>query len=349
MKIALLTYFNTLSYGATLQTYATVRAIETLGHDVVLVNLNIPNPYGRVKGFLLFPKWIKTWNFRRKYFRNITKLYHSSEELRNNPPKADLYMIGSDQTWNLDISLDKASSFFLDFVKDDSKKVAYAASFGKDKLESTKWIEKEEVIRLLKKFNHIGIRESSGKKMLASMGIDSIQVVDPVLLFARYDELTGQVKHKEEIALFKVDNSPEFYQKVTEVGALTTIPLCSVGSLRRIKGMKCPYPFSVEGWMRRLVSAKYVITDSFHGLVVSLLYHKQFVIILGDPKRATRLQSLSALVGLSDRIMSVNSDAGDILAKLNTPIDYDQVDQVLVQEREKSFEFLKSILQTKSS
>ena len=57
MKVALLTYFKTLSYGATLQTYATVKALESLGHEVELINLEIPNPYDRIKGLLLFPKW----------------------------------------------------------------------------------------------------------------------------------------------------------------------------------------------------------------------------------------------------------------------------------------------------
>jgi len=162
---------NTLSYGATLQTYATIKAIEVLGHDVTLVNLNIPNPYGRIKAILLFPKWVKTRLFRKKYFKNITRKYNNSEALRKDSPEADLYMIGSDQTWNLDISLDKAPSFFLNFVSDDNKKVAYAASFGKNKLDGSKWISKQEIERLLKRFEYIGIREGSGKEILSSIGI----------------------------------------------------------------------------------------------------------------------------------------------------------------------------------
>ena len=325
MKVALLTYFDTLSYGATLQTYATIKAINALGHDVTLINLDIPNPYGRLKAILLFPKWVKTWLFRKKYFKNITRKYNDSDELQKDPPESDLYMIGSDQTWNVDISLDKAPSFFLNFVSDDKKKVAYAASFGKSKLDGSKWISRQEIIQLLKKFRQIGIREGSGKDILSSIGIDSVQVLDPVLLFDNYEELIGQITNRKEIALFKVDNSSEFYKKVIEVGRLASLPLCSVGSLRRIKGIKCPYPYGIIGWMRRLVSAEYVITDSFHGLVISLLYHKQFVIIPGDSKKATRLQSLLNLVELDDRMLSVESSADEIFAKLTTPIIYENV------------------------
>lgn len=344
MKVALLTYFNTLSYGATLQTYAMIKALEGLGHDVTLINLNIPNPYGRIKAVLLFPKWVKTWFFKNKYFKNVTRKYNNPEALRKDPPEADLYMIGSDQTWNLDISQDKAPSFFLDFVGEDSKKVAYAASFGKEKIVGTMWISRNKVFELLRRFKQIGIRENSGKDILQKEGINSTQVVDPVLLFDNYEELVGKITNRKEIALFKVDNSSEFYKKVFEVGKLASIPLCSVGSLRRIKGIKCPYPYGIKGWMRRLVSAEYVITDSFHGLVISLLYHKQFVIIPGDPKRATRLQSLLSLVGLDDRMMSVESSAAEIYAKLSTAICYENVDEKLKKEREKSLNFLKSIL-----
>lgn len=345
MKVALLTYFQTLSYGATLQAYATVKAIESLGHEVELINLDIPNPYNKIKGILLFPKWFKIWCFRQKFFKqHITRKFFSSEDLRQDPPEADLYMIGSDQTWNLDISLDKAPSFFLDFVKDDSKKVSYAASFGKNEIGSSKWIKKEEILTLLKRFNHIGIREDSGKTILSLENIDSTLVVDPVLLFDHYDELIGEFSPREEIALFKVENSTLFYNRMREVGKDLFLPICSVGSLRRVKGIKCPYPYGVEGWMRRIVSAKYVITDSFHGLVLSLLYHKQFVIIIGDPLKATRLQSLANMVGLSDRILGLDNTSSEIVSILNNPIDYDYVDMVLNDEREKSYNFLKSIL-----
>lgn len=344
MKVALLTYFKTLSYGATLQTYATVKVLESLGHEVELINLEIPNPYGRIKGLLLFPKWIKTWLFRKKYFKHVTRKYVDSAELCQNPPQADIYMVGSDQTWNLDISGDKASSFFLDFVKDNSKKVTYAASFGKERLENTNWITVEEVTSLLHQFKHIAIREKSGKDMLASMGIDSVQVVDPALLFNDYNELVGNVCDRNELVLFKVDNSAAFYDKAAIVGRIISLPICSLGSLRRIKGMRCPYPDGLEGWMRRLVSARYILTDSFHGLVISLLYHKQFVLILGDPRKTTRLRSLAHLVGLDDRIMDVETPASDIITKLQQQIDYGKVDEILEKERESSLSYLKSIL-----
>lgn len=344
MKIALLTYFHALSYGATLQTYATIKALESLGHEVWLINLYIPQPMAWFKRILLIPKAYMHWSFRKKYFKHITSHYTSSEELRNNPPEADLYMIGSDQTWNTDISLDKAPSFFLDFVKDNKKKVTYAASFGKSVIEGNKWISKEHIIELLKQFDKIAIREDTGKRLLDEIGINSVQVIDPVLLFPNYDELIGKDRQrKEEIVLFKVDKMDAFYTRAKEVGKLSSIPVISVGSLRREPGVKCPYPYGVEGWMSRLASAKYILTDSFHGLVVSLLYHRQFIILPGLASRITRLRSLLQLVGLEDRIMSTDDTAESIYEKLQQPIDYSSVDKILSKEREKSWEYLRHL------
>lgn len=343
MKIALLTYFHALSYGATLQTYATIKALESLGHEVWLVNLVIPEPLTMLRRVLLLPKAYKHWKFRKEYFKHITRHYTSSEELRQNPPEADLYMIGSDQTWNADISMDMAPSFFLDFVKDNSKKVTYAASFGKDTIDDTQWISKERTVELLRQFNKIAIRESSGKEMLAQYGIDSIQVLDPVLLFPHYDELVGDAAQREEIVLFKINKTEDFYEKAREVGKLSSLTVRSLGSLRQEKGVKCRYPEGIEVWMRGIASAKYILTDSFHGLVISLLYHRQFVILPGMAGRVTRLRSLLQLVGLEDRIMSTNDKAEDIYAMLKKPIDYEHVDEVLNRERKTSWGYLKSL------
>lgn len=343
MKIALLTYFHALSYGATLQTYATIKAFESLGHEVWLINLYIPETASLPKRLLLLPKEYKHWKFRKKYFKHITRHYTASEDLRNDPPEADLYMIGSDQTWNPDISEDKAPSFFLDFVKDNSKKVTYAASFGKDAIDGTKWISKERIIELLRQFRCIAIRETSGKELLAKYGIDSIQVVDPVLLFPHYDELVGKPHQREEIGLFKINKTDEFYAKAKEIGKLAAIPVRSIGSLRREPGVICRYPEGIEGWMRAIASSRYILTDSFHGLVISLLYQRQFVILPGMRGRVTRLRSLLQLVGLEDRIMSTDDSAESIFAKLQQPIDYDHVDVILSKEREKSWDYLKSL------
>ena len=346
MKIALLTYFAADNYGATLQAYATVKALEQCGHEVELVNFVIPeSPHSWVKKILLFPKHQKFDRFRKKYFIHLSRRYNTIKELQTDPPKADCYLIGSDQTWNPDISLHVAKAFFLDFGDEKVLRASYAASFGKEEWEDTRWINDGDVKRLLARFDFVSVRETSGVKLLKEkFSVEDVtQVLDPVLLFANYPELTGKITPSNEIIIYKLTNSKTFYDKCIEIGNQISLPLRSIGSIRRVKGMKCGYPESMEGWLRRIAGAEYVITDSFHGTVISLLYRRQFVSYGGKPKRVTRLKSLLDILGLSDRFIQDCNDTSEIIAKLQEPIDYESIHEKLKELRLQSYEFIKKI------
>lgn len=340
MKVSLLTYWGADNYGATLQAYATIRILKDYGHDVELINLQIDNPQqSLLKRVILYPKHLKFNRFRKRYFV-CSQPYSSLEALQTKPPIADYYMVGSDQTWNPDISKDKARAFFLDFGGKNIKRITYASSFGKDKWEDSKWITKKDVVKLLSQFNSIAIRENSGVKILNEFGLKSVQVLDPVLLYDQYPELIGTPKQKEELVLYKLVNTKEFYNKAKLIGRQLNIHVRSIGSIRRIKGIRCAYPESIPGWMARIAGGQYIITDSFHGTVISLLYQKQFVVCVGNPKLVTRIKSLLTLVNLEDRIMSVNDSIEDIMGKLMRPIDYAMVNSILANERKISKEYL---------
>lgn len=343
MKIALLTYFAADNYGATLQAYATIKAFEKCGHEVELVNFVIPESVSSIaKKMMLYPKHLKFERFRNKHFQHLTKSYKTVSELQANPPKADCYLVGSDQTWNPDISQDMAKGFFLDFGDEKVLKASYAASFGKDEWNDTRWISADDVKRLFAYFNFVSVRETSGVKLLKEkFGVKEVtQVLDPVLLFEHYPELTGAITPSHDIVLYKLVNSEEFYDKCREVGNQLSLPLRSIGSIRRIKGVRCGYPESLEGWIRRIAGAKYVITDSFHGTVISLLYRKQFVSCVANPKRVTRLKSLLDILGLSDRFMPIDNDCKSIVAKLQEPIEYNYVHDLLNYLRVQSFRYI---------
>lgn len=348
MKIALLTYFAADNYGATLQAYATIKALEQCGHEVELVNFVIPEtPHSFAKNMMLYPKHLKFERFRKKYFRHQTKSYKTIEELQADPPQADCYLVGSDQTWNPDISLYMARGFFLDFGNEQVLRASYAASFGKDEWDDTRWINANDVRRLLTRFEFVSVRETSGVKLLKEkFGVNEVtQVLDPVLLFENYPELTGEITSSHEIILYKLANSADFYEKCREIGNQLSLPLRSIGSIRRIKGVRCGYPESLEGWLRRIAGAEYVITDSFHGTVISLLYGQQFVSCVGNPKRVTRLKSLLDILGLSDRLVQDNNNASDIIAKLREPINYNDVHGTLKELRMPSYSLIKSLKQ----
>ena len=346
MRIALLTYFAADNYGATLQAYATIRAFEQCGHEVELVNFVIPEPpHSFAKKILLYPKHLKFERFRRNYFHRMTKSYENIKELQTDPPKADCYLVGSDQTWNPDISLHMAKGFFLDFGDEKVLRASYAASFGKGEWDDAQWVDETDVRRLLGKFDFLSVRETSGVSLLKEkFGLSDVtQVLDPVLLFENYPELTGDISPSHEIVLYKLANSADYYDKCRTIGKGLSLPMRSIGSIRRIRGVRCAYPESLEGWMRRIAGAEYVITDSFHGTVISLLYGRQFVSCVGNPKRVTRLKSLLDLLGLSDRFMQDDCDATTIMKKLKEPIDYSEVHRRLKELRVPSFDFIRKI------
>ena len=346
MRIALLTYFASSSYGATLQTYATIKLLKKLGHEVELVNYIIPEPpMSFLINWLLVPKMQKFKRFRKKFMDCLTDSYPSIESLQNNPPKADAYLIGSDQTWNPDISREKTKGFFLDFGDDNVRRVTYAASIGKQSWTPSKWISDEEAKRLLGRFDTILIREKSGQKILKEyFGIEAEQVIDPVLLFKDYPELTGNIKDSGELVTFKFNKSATFYDRMRRLAASQGIPARVVGSLHRERGFRCCYPEGLEAWLRKLASAKYVVTDSFHGLVVAILYHRPFLTFMAIPERFVRLRDLLCNLGLEDRIVSDNDSDEEILRKLKQPIDWGAIDTKLEEQRLRSITLLKQEL-----
>lgn len=346
MKIGLITMHAVDNYGSTLQTYATIRKLEEMGHEVEIIDYRIPVPLSFLKKVLLYPKHIKFAGFRKKHYHHITKEYHSMDELRQDSPIADCYLVGSDMVWNSEITKETAKSFFLDFGEKNVIRAAYAPSFGMLKWEDTEWLQKEEALSLLKQFQFLSVRETFGMDILQNeFGINTAtQVVDPTLLFDNYPELTGVIKQTNDLIIYKLlANSPGFYDKAKEVGRLLNNTPRSIGSIRRIKGIKCSYPEGVEEWIRRIGGAKYVITDSFHGTVFSILYHRQFILYEKSPKLTSRMRSILMLLGLEDRIVPNEATPMEIKNKLLEKIDYNKVQSCLTELRKTSNDFLTQI------
>ena len=124
MKVSIITYHDEDNYGATLQAYATYRAVNELGHTPEIINLHMKHKDSLPSKILFALKRHRFNSFRNKYMPNKTKVYTSVEELRKDPPRSDVYLVGSDQTWNPTISKEFALAYFLDFGKDTQKRAA---------------------------------------------------------------------------------------------------------------------------------------------------------------------------------------------------------------------------------
>lgn len=346
MKVSILTYHWEDNYGATLQAYATYKAIQELGHTPEFIDLRLPYHPSLKSRIVFFLKRYRFNSFRNKYFKNLTPItYWSVEELRNNPPVSDCYLVGSDQTWNPQIGKSLLPAFFLTFGNDSIRRVSYATSIGLNDWEESNFITNDEIRNALAKFKKILLREDSAIRIAKNVfDADASQVIDPVLLFPRYPELTGDLKLSSEIIAYKLINDEGFYEMAHDVAKELNSPIRSIGSVRTLKGYNASYPETPERWIKRIAEASLVLTDSFHGTVFSLLYHKPFVIYIGDPNRITRIVSLLSQLGLSDRILTRENSINDFMKIVSNPIDWENVDRILADLRKDSFDKLRKAL-----
>lgn len=346
MKVSILTYHWEDNYGATMQAYATYRAVRDLGHDAEFIDLRLPYEPTLAQRIVFGLKRRRFNSFRKKFFRNLTSsTYWSVEELRANPPESDCYLVGSDQTWNPNIAKSLLPAFFLTFGDDSVRRVTYATSIGQNSWEGSDTISDDEIRKALMRFDRILLREDSAVEICEKcFGHPADQVIDPVLLFPSYPELTGELRPSGEIIAYKLIDDAGFYEMAKEISDSHGLPIRSIGSVRRPKGYRRAYPETLENWVRRLATASMVLTDSFHGTVFSLLYHRPFVVYVGDPSRTTRIESLLSSVGLSDRLLTSRNSTEEFKAAVAREIDWDRVDKKLAALRRESLNHLKAAL-----
>lgn len=343
MKVSLITYHDEDNYGAILQAYATYKALKEIGVEAEVIDYRMLHKQSILSKFVFALRRYRHQCFRNKFFDKRTRIYTSLDELRADPPQSDCYIVGSDQTWNPEISKEHAMAYFLDFGGEDVKRISYAASIGLNQWIEDKNAPTEKIRAALAKFQTILVREKQAVKICSdTFGVRAQQVVDPVLLFKTYPELTGKYEiEKGKMVVYKLIKNMDFYNKSKIIADHFNMHRVSIGSVRKLKGIKCPYPESVDKWVKQFATAELVFTDSFHGTILSLLYHKPFVIYVGDPKRVSRLTSILSEVGLEDRICTSEHPTEYLIKIANNPIDWDFVDVRLLDLRKQSFEILK--------
>ena len=189
----------------------------------------------------------------------------------------------------------------------------------------------------------ISVRERTGQIILKEkFGIDSTIVLDPTLLLEQddYFKITGSLKQTDDFVTFLMHRSKLQLKKVIKIGKVLGCKPNMMSSIYPFKGYTYNYPPSVETWLRKIAGAKFVVTDSFHGLVFSILYRRNFIVITPNNGLNSRIIDLLQTIGLSDRYFQDNENIPyDKLLK--KPIDYTEVYRILDMEREKSLNFLR--------
>ena len=282
--------------------------------------------------------------FKKFWKKNIptTKRYRTADELIDNPPKADIYLVGSDQVWNPDLTGDLANIFFLGFGTENIKRISYASSFGK-----SVWTHKSiktEVGRLLSRFSAVTCREESGVSLLAKeFGIVSKCVIDPTLLLGDYSEFIKDSEDRETLVYYPLTVDYELEESAKRIANKLHLKVVNNKQCKYITPLVLWDQTSIEEWITNIATAKFVITRSFHGMLFALMYKRQFAVVAGNNGRGTRLLNILEKVGLSDRYY-----ADFLTMELDKPwerrIDYTFVELKIQEMRKESLDVLKQML-----
>ncbi len=360
MKIAIFSLPQNWNYGGILQSFALKSVLQSRGHRVTIICRRASqSPLKRVIAWLkwhslpwlwkisqktAWSKLVAVEKFKQRCLSESTSPFFRENSLKHffRRQKFDAVIVGSDQIWRFHAA-PSIPNAFLNFLADDHdiRKIAYAASFGVDHLDyPAKVLEECRFLATL--FSAISVREKSGVQICRrDIGCDAIQLADPTMLLSAqdYDAACGVTKqdgNDPKLFCYFLDSSPEktsTMQIVADAMKLTIHNFLSPAHSQK--------DYSVENWIRSFRKASAVMTDSFHGTVFSLIYHRPFVVFCNSERGAERFFTLLSDFGLTDRLIDTPDNA---LGKLQQEIDWAHIDEIIQQKQTQAFRFLQENL-----
>jgi hypothetical protein len=340
MKIGVYTIIAD-NFGAQLQAYATAKFLTSFchGHKVEMVKIK-EEPKGAtwkrvVKSFL--PSYIK----KRKAYQDFESLLpltpesYYANELAHQPLPYDLYVVGSDQVWNISEGMGEHLVYFLPFHT-KAPKIALASSFGTACIPQEL---KSEVAQYISDFSAISVRETDGVNILEDLGIKAEQVLDPTFWIDRceWEKLACDkpIIKGDYIAAIGFETSNENPQKMMDsTKEIYGMPIIGLNTYRGFSYDKSYNTFGPKEFLNVIKYSKLVLTSSFHTLVFSLMFQKDFY-LLKHSKRNSRMQNLLANFNLLDRMVDGTPDNYLGLLRKKSHIDYNLVNKkVLIAQQE---------------
>lgn len=372
MVIKTITCHNVYNYGASLQAYALQKYLEFLGHDVEIIDFQpyfhqnrynifyIPKSsrfyaickkipmlaclYNLQKNFSMFKTWgrkKKFDKFTENYLKLTTTQYETSKQLQANPPKADIYIAGSDQIWNTNSDNGKEPAYYLDFGDKDIKKYSYAASFAIPDIDETlKNFVKSKVSNL----NKVSVREETGVNILKKLQIEATHVIDPVFLLSKED--WEKLVKKANISNFpknyiliydflldkQIKHAALYFKKIYK------LPIISINDFNTISyaDVNINNAGPLE-FLNLIYNSEVVISSSFHATAFSIIFEKKFYVYpLAGQNNSSRMTDFLSDLNLIERFKPKHISLDSI--------DYKSVNKLLNEEIKSSKTFIDQIL-----
>ncbi len=356
MKIGILTLRFHTNYGGIMQAYALQTVLEKMGHQPSILDVLY---WGKKKHSIIFLHFYKIilWIYKsvssdfseRKKINMFIKenikqrSFYSFYDIKEED--YDAIIVGSDQIWR-ELFIPKIENVFLDFSYNwDVKRISYAASFGTDKW-SYSVAQTNTCKTLLSKFDYVSVRESSGVKLLRDyMGVDSKLVLDPTLLLSSedyYKILKIDTRKKTGMMLTYILNETEQAKSISKAIAKEKKLQNNFIYPERHYLKRLP---SVEDWLKSIIEADFIFTDSFHVSIFSIIFGKSFLFLRNEISGNTRIDSLFSLLGIQNRALPENIDINEaIIASRKTGPIGESINPILIELKKESIQFLKKAL-----
>jgi len=343
-RAGIITFHNAENYGAALQTYALMKTLQGLGCDTEVVDYRNRGVFKRnlIKSLyyaLTFQTPLKNIRIYRQFQRHYLQLsprpYHTLAEFAADAGRYDYLFFGSDQIWNPDLSNGFDPLYFGQFST-PAKKIAYAASVGKDQLTSE---ERQTINRLIQNFDAVSVREET---LLPLLDGEVECVVDPCMLLAgeAWDHIAGETKMDSEyILVYQLFPNKTLLQAALQFARDQNMRVALISPYPTFQGRGQVVKLgriSPTDFLAYYRHAHLVLSDSFHGTLFSILFHKPFYTLLPAAKTG-RITSLLEKLNLSDRIID------QPVAELQ-PVDYSRVEPLLQAEIQRSLDYIRRSL-----
>ena len=370
--IGIITYHHYYNYGTMLQALALQEKVEQLGYQAELIDFKQDNSLSRYEMLKLRIKRMPVYIKERKKYRALAdsrekikeknelfeqfyktylhvgkKKYTTTQQLMENPPVYDGYVVGSDQTWNPFVA-NSPEAFFLPFVENKSKKGSYGPSLAVKSLSDEK---EKEYRKKLSNFSFLSCREQDGAQLLSRITQKEVKcVLDPTLLLSakewgKYCEF--EIPKEPYILVYFLGEKSEHRRAVEKIQKLTnwkTISLPAAYLEMENNDYKKVWG-GPKGFLSLIRGAALICTDSFHGTMFSINFQRNFFSFCKssdseESSENSRLYSALNIFGLSNRIIH-NMDN---LTAEDISIDYKNVIPILEEQRRDSIEYLENML-----
>lgn len=338
MKIGIVTFHDADNFGAQLQSYGLQAALESLGAESCFLDFPEKKAPAEVPASPLMQRILQHRAKRQKLFADFRDAYLNRAAFDESQVHAfDFFIAGSDQVWNPSITGGEGK-YLLSFAP-ASKRCSYAASFGTNVLPESC---RDYFSRELGQFQQISVREKSGAALVSGLTGTTPRVdLDPSMLVkaSQWEKMMAPSKtDMPYLLLITVQNDTNLLKLATQMAKERNLELKVISAaFFPPVGFQPWSDVSVCDWLRLIHDADLVISSSFHGLVFSILFHREFYVnpLVSDlADRNSRVTELLEMLDISDRTAGITTEA----------LDWVKIDERITQLRAESMVYLKSLI-----